>query len=334
MTALSIAAPIQARPDDRLGFLAYLEQSLRNPFVLDLQGRTLMEVVNACVKAKSKLHPNYRTSIGCLVHNLERLEEEYGITLQPVQVTDIFWGYFISFCQGRGLRASSITTMCSQLRSILGWASKYNATVSPTYGDFDVPKARNQEIALTADEVSRITYFDIDRFYSDRRSDFRETMRKVRDMFVLGCNLGQRHSDLVRIEPSCFDRNIFRITQQKTGNVATVDIDKFSLSAKTTYRILERYGHTAPYKATIGNYNYYLHILMRDVGLTDVVRVEERVNGVLVTENIPKWKMIASHTARRTFVTVNILRGKNIHAVKRCTGHSDLRHLEGYVRDE
>ena len=55
---------------------------------------------------------------------------------------------------------------------------------------------------------------------------------------------------------------------------------------------------------------------------------------VLVTENIPKWKMIASHTARRTFVTVNILRGKNIHAVKRCTGHSDLRHLEGYVRDE
>lgn len=70
------------------------------------------------------------------------------------------------------------------------------------------------------------------------------------------------------------------------------------------------------------------------MGLTDVVRVEERVNGVLVTENIPKWKMIASHTARRTFVTVNILRGKNIHAVKRCTGHSDLRHLEGYVRDE
>ena len=43
---------------------------------------------------------------------------------------------------------------------------------------------------------------------------------------------------------------------------------------------------------------------------------------------------VASHTARRTFVTVNILRGKNIHAVKRCTGHSDLRHLEGYVRDE
>ena len=40
------------------------------------------------------------------------------------------------------------------------------------------------------------------------------------------------------------------------------------------------------------------------------------------------------NAARRTFVTVNILRGKNIHAVKRCTGHSDLRHLEGYVRDE
>lgn len=222
-------------------FRAYLEQSLRNPFTLDLKDCSLMEVIRICANAKSKLHPHFRESLGCLIHNLEKLEKVYHTTLQPVQITDIFWGYFIAFCQEQGLKASTIGTLCGQLRSVLSWASKYNATVSPTFTDLDVPKARNQEIALTADEVSRITYFDIERFYSKRRSDYRQTMERVRDMFVLGCNLGQRHSDLVRIEPSCFDRNIFRITQQKTGNMAVVNIDKFAVEPKTTYRILEKY---------------------------------------------------------------------------------------------
>jgi len=329
----TVAIPIVAPPVEN-DFRADLEKSLRDPFVINLEGLSLMEVIRACIRSKTRLHPNYEASIGGLVYNLGILEQKYRVTLMPVQVTDIFWGYFISFCQGRGLKASTIDTMCGQLRSILNWAVKYNATVSPSYGDFCVPKARIQEIALTADEVSRITYFDVDRFYADRRKDYRETMRRVRDMFVLSCNLFQRHSDMVRIEKSCFDRNIFRITQQKTGNQAVVDINKYAVDAKTTYRILERYDYEAPYKATIGNYNFYLHQLMKDIGLDDPVRIEERVDGKLVTENVPKWRLITSHTARRTAITVNVLRGHNIHGVKRCSGHTDLRVFDNYVRDD
>ena len=335
MLSNSTAIPLELNQNEPLAdFRAYLEQSLRNPFTLDLKDCSLTEIILACAKAKSKLHPNYMSSIGGLLFNIRTLEAEYRIKLQSVQVTDIFWGYFIAFCQQRGLKSSTIGTMCNQLRSILNWAVKYNAKVSPTYTDIQIPKAHNTEIALTADDVSRITYFDIDRFYANRRADFRKTMHKVRDMFVLSCCLFQRYSDMIRIDPSCFERNIFRITQQKTGNLAVVNIDKYSVDAKTTYRILEQYNYKAPYTSTIGNYNYYLHMLMKDIGFDDLVRVEERVNGKLVVENIPKWKMIASHTARRTATTVNILRGHNIHAIKRCTGHTDLRSLDHYVRDE
>lgn len=315
-------------------FRAYLEQSLRNPFTINLKDCSLMEIIRAAINSKSRLHPGYKDSINGLLYNLRILEKQYMVTLQSIQITDIFWSYFISFCQSRGLKSSTIGTMCNQLRSILNWAVKYNAKVSPTYSDIQIPKVHNTEIALTADEVSRITYFDIDRFYSKRRADFKKTMHKVRDMFVLSCNLYQRYSDMIRIEPSCFERNTFRITQQKTGNLAIVNIDKYTINAKTTYNILEKYNYRAPYTSTIGNYNYYLHILMKDIGFDDLVRVEERVNGKLVVENIPKWKMIASHTARRTATTVNILRGHNIHAIKRCTGHTDLRSLDHYVRDE
>lgn len=314
-------------------FRSYLEHSLRDPFTMNLKDCSLTEIIIACIKAKSKLHPHYKESLGCLTHNLHILEEYYHISLQSVQITDVFWGYFIAFCEQRGLKLSTIETMCNQLRSILNWAVKYNATVSPTYTDFDIKRPRNQEIALTADEVSRVTYFDIDRFYAERRSDFRETMHRVRDMFVLSCNLFQRHSDMVRIDPGCFERNIFRITQQKTGNLAIVNIDLYSIEPKTTYRLLEKYGYRAPYTATIGNYNYYLHQLMRDVGLVDPVRIEERHQGKLIAKNIPKWKLISSHTARRTAITVNVLRGHNVHELRRCSGHTDLRVFDNYVRD-
>lgn len=329
-TAITAQVPPQVNED----FRTYLEKSIRDPFTIDLKDRALMEVIRAAVKAKSRLHPGYGKTVSGLVHNLGELERRYRVTLMPVQVTDVFWAYFISFCQERGLRNSTIETMCAQLRSILNWAVKYNATVSPTYGDVRVPSVRNQEIALTADEVSRIAYFDIDLFYADRRKDYRETMHRVRDMFVLSCNLFQRHSDMVRIEPSCFDRNKFRITQQKTGSLAVVNIDKYAIDAKTTYRILERYNYEAPYKASIGNYNWHLHQLMKDVGLDDTVRIEERRNGVLVVENVPKWKLISSHTARRTAITVNVLRGQNIHGIKKCSGHSDLRVFDNYIRDD
>ena len=331
MPALSLAGHSSAQP---LDFRSYLEQSLRDPFVLDLRDRTLLEVINAAIKAKSKLHPNYGSSLSCLVHNLRQLEEQFRTTLYPVQVTDIFWGYFIPFCQENGLKNSTIGTISSQLRSLLNWAVKYNAKVSPTYGDCKVPNVRNQEIALSADDVSRIAYFDIDRFYASRRKDFRDKMHRVRDLFILSCNLAQRHSDMVRIDRNCFKRNIFTITQQKTGSRAVVNIDLYAIDPKTTYRILEKYDYHSPYLSDIGNYNAKLHLLMKDIGFTEIVRLEERKNGELVTELVPKWKLIASHTARRTFATINVLRGVNIHAIKRCTGHQDLRVLEHYVRDE
>ena len=331
----TFVVPYPARPvRPRTDFKTYLEQSLRDPFTLNLKGRTLQEVIDEAVKSKSRRSPKYGKGLSCLRNQLRAIEREYQTTLKPVQVTDVFWDYFIAICAEKGLKPSTVETLTFQLRSILNWAVKHGAEVSPTYGDVKVPQVRNQAIALTADEVSRIKYFDIDRFYEGRRQDYRECMKRVRDMFVLSVCLYQRHSDMVRISRACFDRNIFRITQQKTGGQAVVNIDKFSVDPKAAYEILERYDYEAPYKAEISNYNHRLHELMRGIGFTEPVRVDDRVNGELVSREVPKWKLIASHTARRTATTIAVSRGHNMHSVRKCTGHQDLRILDRYVRDE
>ena len=73
---------------------------------------------------------------------------------------------------------------------------------------------------------------------------------------------------------------------------------------------------------------------MRDIGFDEPVRIEERVDGELVAFSVPKWRLISSHTARRSAISINVARGHNVHALKRCSGHTDLRCFDKYVCDE
>ena len=315
-------------------FADYLSQQNYDPFALSLQGMSLMEVVKAYGEYKRRVNPSYYQAMSSLTHNLAAVEQSYGIELQTYQVTGMFWTYFLPFCENRGLKDTTIHKISKQLTMVLTWAAKYGAVVAPSYSDFKLRPSKPTAIALSAEDVNRITYFDIDRFYSKSRKSDREKMNRVRDMFVLSCNLFQRYSDMVRIEPSCFDRNLFKITSQKTGIQAIVDIDKYAISPKTVYRLVDKYGGYAPYTAHISNYDRHLKMLMRDIGFTEEIRTESRIDGKVVSTNIPRWQLVSSHTARRTAITVNVVRGVNMHSIKRCSGHASLDILDRYIKDE
>lgn len=172
------------------------------------------------------------------------------------------------------MKPSSIRTLCYQLRSCLEWSAKHGAKISDTYTEFTVPDYRRPTIALTPDEVSMIYHLNLQPLV--KHKDHRALLEKAKDMFVLSCNLGQRHSDMLRIQKKNFDRNIFTIVQQQTGHRAVVDIDKFAIDKKSTYEILEKYNYTAPNKATIGCYNSKIHELMKLAGLTGTYCLRQR----------------------------------------------------------
>jgi integrase len=150
-------------------------------------------------------------------------------------------------------------------------------------------------------------------------------------MFVLSCNLGQRFSDMVRIDRSCFDRNIFTILQQKTGAYARVDIERMSMDRKTTYEILEKYDYRPPLATEVTGYDRHLKELLQYIGFNELVKQETKVNGQVEVKYEPKWRLIGSHTARRTFATNNILRGLKTSEIRRATGHKSESSFEKYI---
>lgn len=319
----------QRLPYSDSGFLLYLRQSKDSVFTLDLSNASALEIIDEFVKMKSKMHPNYAKSFSTLRLHLARLEKQFHCTLMPHQITDVFWYNFIPFLTNSGLALSSVTKVCSQLRTALNWGAKHNARISPTFDLIKLPSYCRQQIALTPDEVSHIYHFDISTI--KRRPQHLRKLEVVRDMFVLSCNLGQRFSDMIRIDKSCFDRNIFTILQQKTGTCARVDIERMSLDRKTTYAILEKYDYQSPLTTDISCYDKYLKELLQHVGFNELIRRETKVNGFVESKLVPKWKLISSHTARRTFVTNNILRGLKTPEIRRATGHKSESSFEKYI---
>ena len=196
-------------------FFSYLNNSQNSIFTLDLSNATLLEVIDELVKMKSKMSPNYAKSFSTLRLHLRGIERQFSCSLMPHQITDVFWHNFIPYLLNKGLALSSIKKVCSQLRTALDWGARHRAKISPTFDMVKIPPYCRQQVALTPDEVSHIFHFDISTI--KRRPQHLRKLEVVRDMFVLSCNLGQRFSDMIRIDKTCFDRNIFTILQQKTG---------------------------------------------------------------------------------------------------------------------
>ena len=311
------------------GFQSFLEQSLNSFCDLDLSNATLLQCIDELIKMKSHISPYYGRNYGSLKYNLQKVQKQFGCILMPHQITEAFWNNFVPYLLNNGLALSSITTLCSQLRTTLSWAARFSAKISPTFDLVRLPSYNHQQVALTPDEVSHIYHYDISKLKF--RPQYKKRLTQIRDMFVLSCNLGQRHSDMVRIDKSCFSHNVFSIMQQKTGTRAKVFLDRMCIDLKTTYTILEKYNYEAPYKGDISNFNKGLKELLQFIGFSEEIKRETRINGHIQTEFIPKWKLVSSHTARRTFATINLLRGHKISEIKRATGHRTEMAFDKYI---
>ena len=296
---------------------------------IDLSSANVLEILLAYRAFRQTLNASY--SNDTIVRKVRQLEKEFSCTLVPSQITDIFYANFIQWAHEGGNCYSTIKLYCNLLKAALVWASRHGCLLSQTYNAYEVPRYFKSRVALTSDEICHIAHFDVSKV--ERRPQYRKTLEKVRDTFVLLCNLGQRYSDIVRISPENFERNMFRIIQKKTGNKAIVDIDKYAVVPRLTYKLLKKYNYRCPYTSNVSNYNRYLHDLMKLVGeeFDDTVITEVRTGGVICRNEYRKWELCTSHTGRRTFISYNVMRCPTEAEVRRCSGHKSMKTFERYI---
>ena len=302
---------------------------------LDLSNASMLDVISHYEAFKRRTMPTY--SADTIRHNITQLQEAFRCTIVPKQINDIFYSYFISYLRNKGLAYSTISTYCSYMRSVLKWGIRHNCPVSSTYDCFTIPKSKSDKIYLTPDQISHIYHFDvraIDHKEIRKAHTSHNILERVRDHLVLSCSLGQRFSDMSRIEPEHFDvtRTRFTIVQQKTGNKAVINVPEWAIDRRVVYDILAKYSYSAPYKDNISNYNKFVKFLLKSIGgefLNDVVS-EHKIDGEIKRTSTPFYKMVSSHTARRTFVCYHLIQGRREIDIRKCTGHADARSFSTY----
>ena len=324
------------------GFREYLTSSMNDMFSLDLSRCTLIECINKMCEIKSRSHPNIKQNYRMLVNKLEDIQDIFDCNIMPAMISSVFWNHFVPFLADQGLKYSTIGHVKANLIAVLNWSSKYGVKLNPSYSEVDIPNYIPSKISLTPDEISHIYHFKIgqDECYNFRmkkvmkmRSNKIKTLEKVRDMFVLSCNLGQRYSDMIRISPENFRNGIFSIVQQKTGNKCYVPINTMSIDSRITFAILDRYCYYAPYSGDINNYNSYLHQLLYHIGedFMDDIFIDNKINGVITRDSKRRYQLISSHSARRSFATINTLRNIPRSKILRATGHSSEKAFVRYI---
>lgn len=156
-------------------------------------------------------------------------------------------------------------------------------------------------------------------------------LEKARDLFLFCAFTSLRYSDMAKLCWSDVSRTIIYVTAKKTRARLPIDI------SRQARKILEKYaccsfpgGRVLP-SLSCQKMNKYLKELCELCGINaPVVKVEYR-NGERCEKVYPKYALMGTHAARRSFICFALSQGISPQVVMKWTGHSDYRSMRPYI---
>lgn len=141
----------------------------------------------------------------------------------------------------------------------------------------------------------------------------------ARKWILIGCQIGQRQSDLMNITPDSIRYNngfmYLDIVQQKTNKNVTIGIIE-----PTVKEILE---NDFPRKISSQKLNTYIKLVCKEAGIDEVVKGKkfDSETNRKVLDFFPKYELITSHSFRRSFAS-NYYKKMPTPILINITGHS------------
>jgi len=203
-------------------------------------------------------------------------------------------------------------------------ARTYAAMVKSLVNDYreevDIPCKKYDEV-LTLKRVKSINVFltELEIYAISKYNPLTITELYVRNIFILGCITGARHSDCVNFNEKNIIGDHIIYMSEKTKTRISVP------SSRLTVRSIEQLRVAKPVNEA--NFNILLRKICKKCKLSGemkIYRAGQNMEG-------EKWKFISSHTARRSFATNLYLRGADLYSISQMMGHADVSTTEGYI---
>jgi len=202
--------------------------------------------------------------------------------------------------------------------------------------------------AIEAGYVERFTWNgiksekkDVDTIYTDFSEIqilFDEPLSKkteilVRDKYVLNCFLGMRYSDLNKLEPHFFSKKNIGGKEfvVYTGRAKKTDYKIEFAVHPIAQQILEKYKYDLP-KLSAKEFNEVIKVVSHRGGLRGLERIREIRGAETIVRDIPKYELMSSHAARRSFCTNFYNEGVSIAAIMSISGHQTEKEFRKYIK--
>ena len=257
-----------------------------------------------------------------------------------------FYYEFTAYLKKKEYAINSIGKCIKELKAIMRAAEIEGYHTNSAWKDkkFKGTRVEIDSIYLTQEDLDKIMAADLSKY------DAGHTW--ARDIFMVGVWTAQRVSDYNNIRKEDFStltKNIMKeeddpmnpgkkkawieqqeitylsIRQKKTGAKVTIPCNS-RLKA-----ILEKYDYQLPHLED-QVINRYIKDVAKEAGLTELVEIETTKGGTPKKEKVEKYKLIHTHTARRTGATLMYLAGVDVYDIMKVTGHSSPTMLKKYIK--
>ena len=253
---------------------------------------------------------------------------------------------YTEWMKARNYAINTVGKHIKNLKSILRCAESEGYNQNQKFKDkrFKGTRVEVDSIYLTKEDLEKFCAVDL--------SKMPIGYQQARDIFLVGCWTAQRVSDYNNISRDAIQsytkRTIVDVPDPENPGqtkpeiqvreVMYINIRQHKTGAKVAVpcsselkNILERYNYQMPHLAD-QVINRYIKEIGKMAGLTEMVEMVETKGGTKTTVKYEKYKLIHSHTARRTGATLMYLAGMDVYDIMKITGHSSPNMLKKYIK--
>lgn len=260
----------------------------------------------------------YKTSL----KHLKSFVKSKNISLDFDTINIDFYNQYVHYLSTeKNLSANTVGKHIKTLKSFLSEATERGLNTN-----LEFKKSKFKTLREDADTV----YLSIDELKKVEKMDLSSSPRlqKVKDLFLIGCYTGLRFSDFTQIKPENISesKSHILIRTQKTGQRVTIPLHP------VVKNIMLKYSNELPKAYANQVMNKYLKEVMSIAGFKEPIETTITRGGVLEKNVTPKYKLISTHTARRSFATNLYLADIPAISIMKITGHNTERSFLKYIR--
>lgn len=236
-----------------------------------------------------------------------------------------FYNDYLLYLSTMNYSKNYVGTIIQKLKTILGYAYDEgihnNSEFKKSY--FSKLTEEIDHVYLTVEELTRIKELELND----------DVLDVVRDIFLISSYTGLRISDMLALlkksHQVIFEEDgikYFQLRQLKTSNSVIIPLNSI------VNNILEKRQGNLPNYIHSHLINEHIKSICKRARIVENHSLTRTVGGKLEEFNLPKYKLVSSHTARRSFCTNAYKAGIPIQDIMSISGHKSERVFLNYVK--